>query len=101
MAVKVTGFGDVAQFLWHGLVDSWVAPRPLICGSQTRNIASRSAISMSFVPLISTFEVLKMASESHFFVHKGSQNAFYKPERGAFSVSSGRSKALESMVLDT
>jgi hypothetical protein len=42
-----------------------------------------------------------MASEEHFFVHEASQNTFYKPEGGGFGVSSARSKALESMVLDT
>jgi hypothetical protein len=50
---------------------------------------------------ISTFEVLKMALEGHFFVQEAPQNTFYKPESSVSSLPSARSKALESMVLDT
>jgi len=80
---------------------SWVA-RQVLAVARKGEISPRRARKFDVIcASISTFEVLKMASESHFFLHEAPQNAFYKPEGGGLGVSSARSNALESMLLDT
>jgi len=79
---------------------SWVARQPLAVARKAKYRPAELVIDV-ICASISTLEVLKMASESHFFLHEAPQNAFYKPEGGGLGVSSARSNALESMLLDT